>query len=93
MIPREEATRIELNRLLSSMTPENLEFLRLVNVRLVCALGKQEPILVMFPEMEQEEIEIYTRGMEAADVYGVLVEAAEILMESQATAPSPSTTQ
>lgn len=93
MIPLEEANRIELNRLLTSMTPENVEFLRLVTARLVRALGKQEPILVMFPEMEQEEIEIYTRGMDAADVYGVLVEAAEVLMESQATAPSPSTTQ
>jgi uncharacterized membrane-anchored protein len=93
MIPLEEAHRIELNRLLTSMTPENVEFLRLVTARLVRALGKQEPILVMFPEMKQEEIEIYTRGMDAADVYSVLVEAAEVLMESQATAPSPSTTQ
>jgi hypothetical protein len=93
MNPLETTTREELEKFLREMPPENVEFLRLITARLVRALGNREPILVMFPEMEQEEIEIYTRGMETADVYGVLVEAAEIMLEAQATAPSPSTTQ
>jgi hypothetical protein len=93
MNPLEATTREELEKSMREMPPENVEFLRLITARLVRALGNREPILVMFPEMEQEEIEIYTRGMETADVYGVLVEAAEIMLEAQATAPSPSTTQ
>ena len=93
MNPLEATSREELEKYLREMPPENVEFLRMVTARLVQALGKQESIIVMIPEIEQEEIEIYTRGMETADVYGVLVEAAEILMESQATAPSSSTTQ
>lgn len=93
MIPLKEANRIELDRLLSSMTPENVEFLRIVTARVVRALGKQEAILVMFPEEDKESIELYTRGLETENVYSVLVEAAQIMLEAQATAPSPTTTQ
>lgn len=93
MIPLEVAQRIELDRMLSDMPPESVAFLRLITEHIVRALSKEEPILVMFPEMQKEEIEIYTRGMDNADVYTALVEAAQIMLESQATAPAPTTTQ
>lgn len=89
----EATTREELNKMLSQMPPEDVLFLREITARVVRALSERANILVMFPEESKESIELYTRGLETENVYGVLVEAAQIMLEAQATAPSPTTTQ
>lgn len=89
----EATTREELNKMLSQMPPEDVLFLREITARVVRALSERASILVMFPEEDKESIELYTRGLETENVYSVLVEAAQIMLEAQATAPSPTTTQ
>lgn len=86
-------TREELDKILIEMAPESVMFLRAMTARVVRALAEEEPIIVMFPEPEQEEIEIYSKGLESGEVYHVLIEAADIMLDTQSNSPAPMTQQ
>jgi hypothetical protein len=89
----EDYTNAELDAILDRMTPNGVMFLRATTARMIKALASQEPIMMIFPDRNTEEAEVYAMGLDNKEMYDTLVASADLLLDTQATAPSTDTTQ
>jgi hypothetical protein len=86
-------TNEELDAILEKMTPNGVMFLRATTARVVKALASQDPIMMIFPDRETNEAEVYAMGLDNKEMYDALVASADLLLDTQATAPSTNVTQ
>jgi hypothetical protein len=89
----DDYTNEELDAILDKMTPKGVMFLRAITARIIKALANQDPILTIFPDRQTNEAELYAMGLDNKEMYDTLVTSADILLDTQATAPSTDTEQ
>lgn len=91
-IPK-DYTNEELDSILNKMDKSSILFLRAVTAKIVQSLAKEQPLILMFLDPDSDEAEVYAKGLGNKEIYDALVNTADLMLDTMASAPTTSTPQ
>lgn len=91
-IPK-DYTNEELDAILNKMDKSSVLFLRAATAKLVQSLVQEQPLILMFLNPDSDEADVYAKGLDNKEIYDSLVNTADLMLDTMASAPSTDTTQ